>query len=201
MPVALYIDSKRGPYPGHVGQALTSALGVEHDARTYDGPLAVVAHPPCKDWGGFAHWALPDADRKSCGPRAVAQVRAFGGVLEHPARSRLWIECGLPRPGELPDSHGGWTLEVNQCDWGHPARKKTWLYIAGVAPHELPPIPPAREPTHVIAPSKTPQARAAARGRHIPKSQRHLTPPAFASWLIELATRVERNRSTHHVHI
>ena len=90
-------------------------------------------------------------------------------------------------PGGPPDTRGGYTIEVNQCDWRHRARKATWLYIVGVPQDQLPTMPPPREPTHVIAPAKTQAARAAARGRHIPKSQRHITPPLFAAWLVAVA--------------
>jgi hypothetical protein len=55
---------------------------------------------------------------------AVALVREFGGVLEHPAGSTLWKAQKLPRPGER-DQYGGWTLEAPQKWWGHKAEKAT----------------------------------------------------------------------------
>src|SRR5690606_21601410 len=69
---------------------------------------------------------------RDLGPLAVDQVRRWGGVLEHPAFSRLWDAMDLPRPSELPDEYGGWSIEVNQCAWGHVAKKPTWLYFVGV---------------------------------------------------------------------
>jgi len=182
---ALYVDTKRGPYP---------ALGVDcwdvgRDARRYAGPSPVVAHPPCQDWGSLRHFAKHDPDRKSCGPIAVDQVRRYGGVLEHPAGSHLWNVKMMPKPGAQLDFWRGFALEVDQCDFGHLARKRTWLYVVGCAVRDLPPLPSSKAPTHVIAPAKTAQARAAAIGRHIPKSQRHLTPVDFAKWLIVVASR------------
>jgi hypothetical protein len=124
-------------------------------------------------------------------PLAVAAVRRFGGVLEHPAGSTLWDYCGLPVPGELSDAFGGRSFEVCQCDWGHPARKRTWLYVVGA--RSLPLRPGSREPTHWIS---------GGRGRKGKKSkttpvppgikvcsaqQRRRTPVAFAEWLISLA--------------
>lgn len=79
----------------------------------------------------------------------------------------------------MPDGRLGLTVQVNQCDWGHKAQKPTWLYVVG-AP-ELPPMPEPREATHVfvlLASSTKPE---------LPKRERHLTPPLFARWLVELA--------------
>jgi hypothetical protein len=67
-------------------------------------------------------------------------VRAYGGVLEHPAWSTAWAEFGLP----VPDRRGGWqrgicgggSAAVEQWRYGHPAKKATWLYAFGVP--ELP---------------------------------------------------------------
>lgn len=122
------------------------------------------------------------------GPAAVAAVRLWGGVLEHPTDSKLWQACSMPAPGAGPDRWGGYTLQVRQVDWGHPCVKSTWLYVVGVDPADLPPMPAPREPTHVIAT----RLRLGAPGRlpDLPKSKRHLTPPAFAAWLVELARRV-----------
>lgn len=118
----LYVDP-RGPYPALVEHWYDEA----RDARTYAGPWPIVAHPPCGPWGRLRH--LSRKQPKDCGPAAVAAVRAFGGVLEHPADSLLFSHCGMPKPGELPDAWGGVTIVVHQVDYGHVARKKrgsTW---------------------------------------------------------------------------
>ena len=183
---ALYVDA-RGPYPS---LPRVDAWHLPRDARTYSGPHPVVAHPPCATWGRWRWRATGGDEEHSCGPRAVAQVRAHGGVLEHPAASNLWTECGLPVPGALPDAWGGWTLEVDQCDWGHPARKRTWLYLVRVG--VLPPTPAPGEPVAVVCPTAGYRGRRGDPGwrPHVPKSRRHLTPPAFAAWLVALAEGV-----------
>jgi len=179
---ALYIDPKRGPYASMEG---IDPWGVERDAKLYDGPGPVVAHPPCGPWGRL-RWKcyLQDPD---CGPRAVEQVLEHGGILEHPAESLLWKHCGLPRPIPWPEPDAElprvWTLEIDQCDWGHAARKRTWLLMVGVPASALGPRPEAGIPTRTIA-----TGRAGRKGKLcLPKSQRHLTPPAFAAWLVSLA--------------
>lgn len=99
------------------------------DARQYAGPHPVVAHPPCQRWGRYATiGGRKLGDDGGCGTAAVAAVRRFGGVLEHPASSRLWDHCQLPWPGGL-DKYGGGTVCIHQHVWGHRALKPTWLYI------------------------------------------------------------------------
>ncbi|WP_202122885.1 hypothetical protein, partial [Escherichia coli] len=54
---------------------------IERDARTFAGGMPVVAHPPCRAWGRLRKFAKPRPDEKALALFAVAQVRAFGGVL------------------------------------------------------------------------------------------------------------------------
>jgi hypothetical protein len=111
------------------------------DARLYDGPHPVVAHPPCARWCQLAsvnhkRWGTPIAEDGGLFERALEQVREHGGVLEHPAYSLAYPKFGMPRPvrGEWsePDEHGGVSIQVSQCAYGHPARKRTWLYGVGI---------------------------------------------------------------------
>lgn len=172
-PVALYVDTRRGPYPSLLGMA--NCYGKDENALEYStlGSPPVIAHPPCGHWGRYHQKAQ---DEGSTGPIAVSQVRICGGVLEHPADSKLWKYCDMPKPGEGKDSWNGWTLAVNQVDWGHESIKPTWLYIVGVEPHEIPPMPAA-----AIGPTRSVE------GMH--SGRRHLTPRLFAIWLIEVASR------------
>lgn len=163
------------------------------NARTWAGGAPVVAHPPCRLWAKlrqFAKAADPVAERQ-LGIDAVGSVRAFGGVLEHPAESTLWAACGLPTPGRAPDRFGGWTAQIRQCDWGHKAEKMTWLYIVGLHPDDLPPLPPRAEPTGVIKPQRGVPRDAR---KIVTKAEREHTPPALAEWLLELARRCSVER-------
>jgi hypothetical protein len=174
---ALYV-SRHGPYMAMAG---VDPWTIDRDATKYAGPWPVVAHPPCGHWGRYHQRAHDDG---RTGPIAVEQVRRFGGVLEHPRDSKLWRHCGLPRPGEFPDEFGGYSVKVNQYDFGHAAVKRTWLYVVGCS--ELPPRPVPRPLPRW--PEGSPMSR---RGmlECMSKIQRILTPPAFAEWLVEVATR------------
>jgi len=146
------------------------------DARLYRARgQAVIAHPPCRAWGRFAQWAKPAEHECDLAFHALACVRD-GGVLEHPRASKLWKAGHMPRPGEPPDKFGGWTLEVNQVDWGHRAIKPTWLYIVGVSPDELPARPVAGIPETTV--------------ERMWRGEREATPLRFALWLVQIANRV-----------
>mgnify|MGYP001612340216 FL=1 len=114
------------------------------DARTYQGPHAVVAHPPCSRWCRLAglveaRWRHKRGEDGGCFASALESVRRFGGVLEHPAYSDAWPAFGLPKPlrhgGWQRGTCGGWGAHVEQWHYGHVAKKATWLYAFGA---ELP---------------------------------------------------------------
>lgn len=171
---------------------------IERDARTYDGPWPVVAHPPCRAWGRLRHFAKPRPDEKALALWAVNQVRRNGGVLEHPRASTLWPTAGLPMPGLAPDAWGGWTLGISQHWWGHRAEKLTMLYIVGCAPCDVPAMPMVLGGgTHVIAMNKGPgrgvggqRLRKGMPGwrPEVSKAEREHTPPDLARWLVDLAS-------------
>jgi hypothetical protein len=168
---------------------------IERDARTYAGPLPVVAHPPCRTWGTLAHLFKHPEGERQLAPWAVDQVRKFGGVLEHPAKSRLWPELGLPEIGKV-DAFGGWTLAIKQSDFGHRAEKKTRLYIVGCNPDDVPKMPITLGiPTHVISQNRTlPGGVRLKKGMpgwrpDCTEAEQEHTPPDLAVWLVELARR------------
>lgn len=126
----------------------------------------------------------PGGNDGGCFAAALAAVRRYGGVLEHPAGSHAWAQYGIhtPRaPGWTRQFLGlpEWTCEVWQSAYGHKARKRTWLLYCGKrSPFEL---NWAREPgTHQIGwfDRNRPTLR---------KREASATPPAFARELIRLA--------------
>lgn len=167
---------------------------MDRDARTYDGPWPVVAHPPCRGWGRLRHMARPRPDERNLARLAVALVREFGGVLEHPSGSTLWSAQSLPAPGAI-DAWGGHTLPIDQNWFGHRARKSTLLYIVGCPPADLPelPIVLGEAPCIVGTPGRF-KGKRLKRGDQgwrpeVTHAEREHTPPELAAWLVELARR------------
>jgi len=137
MIAALFVEAK-GPYAGLPGVDLWPQ---SRDARTYAGPWPVVAHPPCARWCRLAglvqaRWGHKIGDDGGCFAAALASVRRWGGVLEHPAYSKAWAAFDLPKPsprgGWQRGIAGEWVAHVEQGNYGHPAKKATWLYAFGV---------------------------------------------------------------------
>ena len=156
----------------------------ERDARTYDGPHPVIAHPPCRGWGELRHMAKPRPDERNLARLSVALVREFGGVLEHPAKSDLWRAQKLPRGADV-DQYGGRSLVVDQFWWGHKARKRTILYIVGCSPADMPALPMVLGNAEFICCRKSKNKDQ----KDLPLKLREHTPPDFALWLVELARR------------
>ena len=136
---ALYVQP-RGVYSAVEG---VEPWGLpERDARLYDGPWPVVAHPPCARWCRLAglveaRWGHKRGEDGGTFAAALAAVRRWGGVLEHPAYTDAWAAYGLPAPpaggGWQRGICGGWACHVEQWHYGHAAKKATWLYAFGVA--------------------------------------------------------------------
>lgn len=121
-----------------------------------------------------------DVDPGDCGRFDVAALYVDTARGPYP---RIPGAAGLPGPAEGRDHLDGYTIEVDQCDWGHPCRKRTWLYVCGVEPADLPPVPPPGEHSHVMV-------RLLRNGDdlpELPKRYRHLTPGAFSVWLCRVA--------------
>lgn len=182
------------------------------DARLYDGPWPVVAHPPCERWGRYwggspTQWPrLTKGDDGGCFAAALAAVRRFGGVLEHPEASAAWETFRLAKPpraggwirADWIEGRQGWTCCVEQGAYGHAARKATWLYAHDVDLPELQWGPAAGEFSRLDDGfhSADERRRAIKTGicqrlsKRLSKRQRAATPPPFRDVLLAMARTV-----------
>lgn len=202
MSIAALFVEKDGPYANLPG---VEVWDKERDARLYDGPYPVVAHPPCERWGRY--WSGgPSAktrralgDDMGCFEAALKAVRKFGGVLEHPEASHAWRAHNILSPpksgGWLIADAYGFTCCVEQGHYGHRARKATWLYVCGVRVDDLPNLIWGIAPNKVRLDegyhSKEERQRAIKTGicQRLSKRQRILTPQPFRDLLIEMARK------------
>lgn len=193
---ALYVQERgTGAY---VGLPDVDPWGITRDARRYAGPYPVVAHPPCERWGRYStggpshHGKFKTGDDGGCFEAALAAVRRFGGVLEHPAGSKAWAAYGLsthPRAGGWVNADEfGYTAAVDQGFYGHRAAKATWLYAAVPDPTALPGLRWGASGIQ-LEPTEKERARGRRSGviERMSKLQREVTPPEFRDLLLSIA--------------
>ena len=211
MVAALYVE-RGGAY---YGLPDVDPWDRDRDARTYAGPWPVVAHPPCERWGRYwggapTTWPrLKLGDDNGCFAAALAAVRRWGGVLEHPEGSHAWSAHGLMKPphdgswirADWLEGFHGWTCCIEQGAYGHRARKKTWLYAHGV---DVPSLKWGRaegefdlldEGFH----SAEERARAVKTGvcQRLSKRQRAATPEEFRDLLLSIARQSVLLKADH----
>lgn len=200
MIAALYVQ-EGGAYYGLDG---VDPWPESRDARLYAGPWPVVAHPPCERWGRY-WFGSPSSrgprkakgDDGGCFAAALAAVRRFGGVLEHPEGSHAWHAFGLsapPRDGGWVAAGDfiGWTCCVDQGAYGHRARKATWLYAVGAG---LPSLQWGRSRPPRVAGGDRKAARHRDSVEWLPKRLRIQTPPAFRDLLLSIARSAIRSEA------
>lgn len=179
------------------------------DARRYAGPHPVVAHPPCTRWCRLAglvekRWGHQKGDDGGTFAAALNAVRAYGGVLEHPAFSAAWLAHDLLAPPTgggwvNADFFGGWVCYVEQARYGHLAKKATWLYAKGV---DLPSLRwgciPDGSSTALVSWCGNHVASGEVRPR-LGKEAAIATPAAFREVLLTMARSAERRPPLHEV--
>lgn len=205
MVAALFVDP-RGCYAGSPD---IDAWPESRDARLYAGPWPVVAHPPCSRWCRLAglveaRWGHRRGDDGGCFASALASVRRWGGVLEHPAYSDAWAAFGLPTPiasgGWIRGLCGGWACHVEQGRYGHAAKKATWLYAHGIGDP-----PSLRWGAMPDGASRAPVSWCGNRVRsdevrpRVGKQQASATPPEFRAELLAMARQVYAVRAAREV--
>jgi len=191
---ALFVQ-RNGTYFGLEG---VDPWDESRDAMKYAGPHPVVAHPPCSRWCRLAglveaRWGHKRGDDGGTFAHALACVRRFGGVLEHPAYSDAWAAHDLNAPPTgggwvNADMQGGWTCYVEQGRYGHRARKGTWLYAHGT---ELAPL--RWGPAVALAwVSQNKNHNGAKQMPRLDKREASKTPPEFRDELIAMARSAKR---------
>lgn len=164
----------------------------QRNALLWPGGNAIVAHPPCAQWGRLKGIAHNKPEEKAMAIWAVEQIRRWGGVLEHPRDSSLWSCMKLPFPQDGHDEFGGHTLCINQFWFGHPAVKKTFLYIVGIPKTDLPPVPIRFDMVeHRICGVKV---KHTPRKKEVSKKWREATPEKLAQWMVNVAHICDQNK-------
>lgn len=169
------------------------------DARLYDGPHRVVAHPPCQRWCRLdglieARWGHRKGADGGTFAHALDCIRRFGGVLEHPAFTKAWRAHDLTAPGKggwySADLFGGWACHVEQGRYGHPAKKATWLYAVRC---ELPSLDwrtvPDQDSEALVSWCGNKVLRHGTR-RQLSQQERSASPMAFRDVLLTMARSV-----------
>lgn len=160
----LFTRSRTSPY---------LALGCDcydlaRNALTWPGGRPAIYHPPCRSWSQLSHFAKPRNGERELAIWAMQNVRKFGGVLEHPIKSRLWAESHC-RGWGIRDHFGGVLVPVAQSAFGHRAPKHTGLYMVGI---DVPAVPQPGETFTTV--------------ERMCKAERERTPVELASWLVNL---------------
>jgi hypothetical protein len=157
------------------------AYDIVRDVRSFRGGMPVVAHPPCRAWSAYtAHQAKPEPGEKECGLLCADWLRQEGGVLEHPAHSRLFDAAGLPKPGQRIGDMS--TILIWQAWFGYPMRKATWLCFSRVDVSDL--VVPYRH--HNSSAGEGDRRRQ----QRMSKNQRAATIQPLAEWLVGAARKV-----------
>ncbi len=196
---ALFVETNGG----YFDSSIFDPWDINRDARLFNGPGPVIAHPPCERWGRY--WSGgPSArvrrklgDDNGCFASALKSVETFGGVLEHPEASHAWKRFGLDRPSRLGgwrETRKGYTCCVAQGHYGHLAQKLTWLYVVSFCkPRELKwGLCPGRVRLDIGYHSAEERKRAKRTGvcQRLSKRQRAATPTEFRILLTVLAREV-----------
>lgn len=164
---------------GSIYQTLNcNCYDIKKDARTYPGGIAI-HHPPCGPWGNYSKKSMHTQSEKDLAIWSINKVRLFGGVVEHPASSKIWSEMSI---GPGYDKYGGFILSIDQYWFGHQSKKPTYLYIVGLKHSEIPDYP-IQLPYHYRS------------LEDLSKKQRASTPVALANYLIQLIKKI---KEVHH---
>lgn len=129
-PVSILCAHRNSIYTRVPGTIIYDAA---RDARTFDFSTPIVAHPPCRSWSAHcAHQAKPAEGERELAIWIADVLKQVGGILEHPAHSRLHQAAGLPLPSPRIENPDCFTISVKQAWWGMNISKNTWLTFSRI---------------------------------------------------------------------
>jgi len=164
----------------------TDCYDEERNALLFSGNDAIIAHPPCRLWGRLSHFSKAPPIERLLAIWAIIQVRKNGGILEHPAGSRLFRKMRIPLDGTT-DQYGGYLISINQHWFGFQARKRIYLYILGCTRSQLPQVPLNFSAiTHSVSTSRN--------YLELDKSKNSVTVPQLCEWLFEIQRIIQSNK-------
>lgn len=165
---------------------------IERNALTCTRIEAAIYHPPCRTWGRLYKLCNWEPAEHWLAVWSILRIWRYGGLLEHPAGSKLWKLMKLPIPGSGYDIHGGFSLSIDQSWFGHKCKKNTWLYIKGINQNEIPNYELNFDcVTHSISSgSKTSNLLV------VSKIWREKTPVKLALFLIEIVNKINLKTTT-----
>lgn len=166
----------------------------DRNALNHNTDEPVVCHPPCRAWGQLSHMATNVREGEAeLALWSIDKVRRNGGILEHPKGSKLFGRY-LPAVGES-DEHDGFTITVDQYDFGHVAHKATNLYFCGVHKSQLPPLPPKDTSLHYCEKGKLRSIAGNVKGTtRCTQYQREYTPEALIDYFEEVLSIILKNK-------
>lgn len=174
------------PNSNYLQYHFAECYDAERNALTFSGQSAIIAHPPCRLWSRLSRFSTAPPVERILSIWAIIKVRQNGGVLEHPAGSRLFRKMLIPLDGSL-DNYGGFVISIDQHWFGFKARKKTYLYIVGCSRSQIPQLTLSFNAiTHSVGTSRN--------YKELDSRQNSITVPALCEWLFEIQRIIEFNK-------
>ena len=167
---------------------LFDCYDIKRNALSFNGRVPLIAHPPCRKFSKLRGLSTAPLSEKKLAFFALSKVRQFGGILEHPRSSTLWINGNFNLDGSI-DTYGGFLRSVDLSWFGFPARKATMLYFCGIRPDQMPAFPFSLNAiTHIIS------STARSNKKEISKKMRSATPLRMVEYFIEVMNIINENR-------
>lgn len=156
------------------------AFDINRNASTFKGNNPIVAHPPCRSWSAkMSHFAKPLPGERDLAHFCISKLKTNGGVLEHPAYSKLFSVGSIPKPGE--GRKGDLiSIEVWQSWFGYVIPKKTWLCFSKIDLNKI-----------ILPFSLISQGGHGSRFDNMSQKQRSHSLPGFADFLVNSARAVQ----------